>query len=134
MPTVERGLREVVFWSIEIAGLGGDSDFLNAQSPARWYVPVWQIPKLGPLTFAHGWNFGHGLGFGMGVGVYRGGVLPMYRSVGSYGWGGAAGTNYFADPKEDLILCIFSQVFSHMFLPGCTYIDDFERLVYQAIE
>ncbi|MBX3027501.1 outer membrane protein assembly factor BamA [bacterium] len=51
-------------FSIEIAGLGGDSDFLNAQSRARWYIPVYQIPKLGPLTFATGWNFGYGLGFG----------------------------------------------------------------------
>ncbi|HSP95893.1 MAG TPA: outer membrane protein assembly factor BamA [Candidatus Dormibacteraeota bacterium] len=51
-------------FSIEIAGLGGDSDFFNAQSRARWYIPVWQIPKLGPLTFATGWNFGYGLGFG----------------------------------------------------------------------
>jgi outer membrane protein assembly factor BamA len=34
-------------FSIEIAGLGGDSDFINAQSRARWYIPVWQIPKLG---------------------------------------------------------------------------------------
>jgi outer membrane protein insertion porin family len=47
-------------FSIEIAGLGGDSDYINAQSRARWYIPVWQIPKLGPLTFATGWNFGYG--------------------------------------------------------------------------
>lgn len=51
-------------FSIELAGLGGDSHFMNAQSRARWYIPVWQIPKLGPLTFATGWNFGYGLGFG----------------------------------------------------------------------
>jgi outer membrane protein insertion porin family len=51
-------------FSIEIAGLGGDSDYINAQSRARWYIPVWQIPKLGPLTFATGWNFGYGFGYG----------------------------------------------------------------------
>jgi outer membrane protein insertion porin family len=51
-------------FSIELAGLGGDSHFLNAQSRARWYIPVWQIPKLGPLTLATGWNFGYGYGFG----------------------------------------------------------------------
>ncbi|MEO8601027.1 MAG: outer membrane protein assembly factor BamA [bacterium] len=51
-------------FSIELAGLGGDSNFINAQSRARWYIPVWQIPKLGELTFATGWNFGYGLGFG----------------------------------------------------------------------
>jgi outer membrane protein insertion porin family len=51
-------------FSVEFAGLGGDSKFLNAQSRARWYIPVWQIPKLGPLTFATGWNFGYGFGYG----------------------------------------------------------------------
>jgi outer membrane protein insertion porin family len=51
-------------FSIEIAGLGGDSQFINAQSRARWYVPVYNIPKLGELIFASGWNFGYGLGYG----------------------------------------------------------------------
>ena len=51
-------------FSIEIAGLGGQSQFINAQSRARWYVPVWQIPLLGELTFATGWNFGYGFGYG----------------------------------------------------------------------
>jgi hypothetical protein len=56
------------------------------------------------------------------------------EKVGTYGWGGAAGTNYFADPKENLICCCFFQVFMHMLIPGCTYQEEFERLVYQAIE
>lgn len=51
-------------FSIEIAGLGGDSQFINAQSRARWYVPVYNVPKLGELIFASGWNFGYGLGYG----------------------------------------------------------------------
>jgi CubicO group peptidase (beta-lactamase class C family) len=76
---------------------------------------------------------GPGFGFGMGVGVYLGGVTPMWRSVGTYGWGGAAGTNYFADPKEDLICCCFSQVFMHQAIPGNNYLEEFERLVYQSL-
>lgn len=51
-------------FSVEIAGLGGDSQYINAQSRARWFVPVWQIPSFGELTFATGWNFGYGFGYG----------------------------------------------------------------------
>jgi len=76
---------------------------------------------------------GPDFGFGMGVGVYKGGGLPRLRSVGTYGWGGAAGTQYFCDPKEDLIAIIFSQVFMHNMMPGNLYQEDFERLVYQAL-
>ncbi|HEY97649.1 MAG TPA: beta-lactamase family protein [Dehalococcoidia bacterium] len=77
---------------------------------------------------------GPGFGFGMGVGVYKGsGEVPIMRSVGSYGWSGAAGTTYFADPKEDLICVCFSQVFMHLVMGDNTYQEEFERLVYQAL-
>lgn len=77
---------------------------------------------------------GHGFGFGMGVGVHVGGSWrPIMRSVGSYGWGGAAGTTYFADPKEDLLGVCFTQVLTHQLMPENTYQEDFMRLVYQAL-
>jgi len=76
---------------------------------------------------------GPGFGFGMGVGVYLGGGIPIMRSVGTYGWGGAAGTTYFADPKEDLICVCFSQVFMHQVMINNTYQEEFERLVYQSL-
>ena len=55
------------------------------------------------------------------------------RSNGAYGWGGAAGTTYFADPKEDLLGVCFTQVLMHMMMPENTYQEEFERLVYQAL-
>jgi CubicO group peptidase (beta-lactamase class C family) len=76
---------------------------------------------------------GPGFGFGMGVGVYKGSTPPIMRSIGSYGWGGAAGTTYFADPKEDIICACFTQVFMHMMMPDNYYQEDFERLVYQSL-
>ena len=57
----------------------------------------------------------------------------MLRSPGTYGWTGAAGTGYFADPKEELICIIFTQVFTHRMIPDNTYQEEFERLVYQAL-
>jgi CubicO group peptidase (beta-lactamase class C family) len=80
------------------------------------------VPMLGP-----------GFGFGMGVGVYKGGGLPIMRSIGTYGWGGAAGTTFFVDPKEDLIAICFTQVFGAMMMPENFYQEEFERLVYQAL-
>lgn len=91
------------------------------------------------MTASHTGNIlipmlGHGFGFGMGVGVHTGGSWrPIMRSVGAYGWGGAAGTTFFADPKEDLIAACFTQVLSHLMMPENTYQEEFERLVYQAL-
>jgi CubicO group peptidase (beta-lactamase class C family) len=75
-----------------------------------------------------------GFGFGMGVGVYKGGgVPPIHRSPGAFGWGGAAGTTFFVDPKEDLFAICFSQVFMRQAMPGNTYEEDYERLVYESL-
>jgi CubicO group peptidase (beta-lactamase class C family) len=81
------------------------------------------IPMMGP-----------GFGFGMGVGVYLGGSPRLVmRSPGTFGWGGAAGTTFFADPKERLLAICFTQVMHAMMMPGNTYQEEFERLVYQAL-
>jgi CubicO group peptidase (beta-lactamase class C family) len=74
-----------------------------------------------------------GYGFGLGVGVYKGGGFPGLRSIGTYGWTGAGGTCYFADPEEDLICIIFTQVFAHWVFPDSLFQDELERLVYQAL-
>jgi CubicO group peptidase (beta-lactamase class C family) len=78
--------------------------------------------------------FGPGFGFGIGVGVYLGGSPRLtMRSIGTFGWGGAAGTTFFVDPKEKLFAICFTQVFNHLMMPGKNYQDEFERLVYQAL-
>ena len=77
---------------------------------------------------------GHGFGFGIGVGVrIESEGNPLIRSVGSYGWGGAAGTGYFADPKEDMFVIYFTQLMGTGMIPGGNYAQDIERLVYQAL-
>jgi len=77
---------------------------------------------------------GPGFGWGMGVAVRNGvGGLPLMRSIGAYGWAGAAGTQYLADPKEGLLLVCFTQVHNRLMMPGNTYWEEFERLVYQSL-
>ena len=57
---------------------------------------------------------GSGYGFGLGFGVL---VDPTKSfdtmSAGGYGWGGAWGTLYFADPAEDLVGLMFIQLAGH---------------------
>ena len=77
---------------------------------------------------------GPGFHWGLGVATYHGrGRAPLIRSVGTYGWGGAAGTTYFADPAEALLGVCLTQVMSHGLMPNNTYQEDFQRLVYQAL-
>lgn len=77
---------------------------------------------------------GHGWGWGLGVGVRTDLVgTPEVGSIGQYGWGGAASTRYFADPKEDMFGLMFSQVLGARLKPDFTLTDDFERLAYQAL-
>jgi CubicO group peptidase (beta-lactamase class C family) len=76
---------------------------------------------------------GPGFGFGMGVGVYKGRTPPLMRSIGAFGWSGAAGTICIIDPGEELIWLCFTQVMMHQMMPDNTCQEDFERLVYQAL-
>ena len=52
-----------------------------------------------------------GYGFGLGFGVLTNSAeAPDVLSIGSYTWGGAYGTLYWADPVEDLIGILMIQI------------------------
>jgi CubicO group peptidase (beta-lactamase class C family) len=54
------------------------------------------IPKVDPSRT--------GYGFGLGVAVRRqDGITPINGTAGDYHWGGAYGTFFWVDPKEDLV-------------------------------
>jgi CubicO group peptidase (beta-lactamase class C family) len=68
-------------------------------------------------------------GFGLGVSV----VLDVagtqnLGSIGRYGWSGAASTNFWIDPQEQLIGLFLTQRSVET-----TAVDDFRNLVYQAL-
>ncbi len=80
------------------------------------------------------WLRGYGYGWGLGVSVRTEMTgRTAVGSIGEYGWGGAACTQYFADPKEDLFGLMFSQVMNARMKPDFTLREDFHRLVYQAL-
>ena len=74
-----------------------------------------------------------GNGFGLGVMVQTevAGTRAL-GSIGKHGWGGAAGTWYWVDPKEDLVAVLMIQRMSFGG-PPILISRDFETAVYQAI-
>jgi CubicO group peptidase (beta-lactamase class C family) len=72
-----------------------------------------------------------GVGFGLGFGVVLDvGATGELGSDGEYNWGGAAGTRFWIDPKEDMI-----GVFMVQSRPHRTQLASrFKTLVYQALE
>jgi len=71
------------------------------------------------------------LGFGLGGSVLlKPGLLHQPGSVGRFGWGGAANTEWWIDPQEQL-LCLFMT----QYMPGFTIpiVEDFGQLTYQAL-
>jgi CubicO group peptidase (beta-lactamase class C family) len=86
-----------------------------------------RVPAFGRVIWA-------GQGFGLGLSVVDDPALQLplgYRSIGSFGWPGAYGTSWFADPVEDLIGLMLIQRRSMDAFPMSV---DFERRVYDAID
>jgi len=52
------------------------------------------------------------------------------ESIGSFSWGGAFSTQYWADPKEDLIGLIYTNIYNN---PYGSISETFKVLTYQAI-
>ncbi len=53
---------------------------------------------------------GPGFGFGLGFAVRKdAGVSPLAGSVGEFNWGGAGGTFFWIDPKEDMLVVFMMQ-------------------------
>ena len=85
-------------------------------------------PELLPLAI--GINEIPGRGFGLGFDVV---IDPaqtgVTNSLGNFGWSGAAATNFWVDPQEQLVGIIMTQLMDNM-LP---FQQDFRALTYQAL-
>lgn len=73
----------------------------------------------------------NGTGFGLGFAVTKNlADTNLTGSLGSYGWGGAAGTYFRIDPEEDLILLFMIQLMPYNQLKAQ---EKFHTMVYQSI-
>jgi CubicO group peptidase (beta-lactamase class C family) len=83
-----------------------------------------QLQPLDPTI-----DFLQGQGFGLGVSIKLSGQNNR-RSPGSFSWPGGYGTTWFADPRENLIAVLMSQVWQDSLMeigPA------FEDAVYSAL-
>ncbi|TDD58622.1 class A beta-lactamase-related serine hydrolase [Kribbella antibiotica] len=79
------------------------------------------------ISFGQGQHGGWGLG--MAVRTYRGDYAP----VGQFGWDGGSGTSTYADPVNDLVGVLLTQVGATV--PSATQLTlDFWTTLYQAID
>lgn len=60
-----------------------------------------------PLEGANNRGFGFGLGFGLNTDTVKGGVMG---SAGTFSWGGAAGTVFWIDPVEEVVVVSMIQL------------------------
>ena len=102
---------------------GGELDGARLLSPTT--VQLATINHVGTL-FDEG-KAGFGLGFRV---IEDSGRAATPASVGSFGWGGAYHTEYWVDPKQELVAVMMTQL-----LPseGSTLIGTFRALVYASI-
>lgn len=76
----------------------------------RKTVEYMTADQLGPATIRPGDFPGPGYGFGFTMAVRREtGVARLTGSTGDYSWGGAYGTTFWVDPKENLTVVFMSQ-------------------------
>jgi CubicO group peptidase (beta-lactamase class C family) len=76
---------------------GGELDGVRVLSPRS--IAVMTTNQVGTLYNANG----QGFGFGFSI-VERAGADNTLMSEGTYGWGGAYGSQYRVDPKERIVL------------------------------
>ncbi len=117
--------------------LAGGGKLGDVRLLSRKTVELMTSDHLTPSEFEtfglRGYRVFSGNSFGLGVMVQTEGAA--YRglgSVGKNGWGGAAGTWYWVDPKEDLVAVLMIQRMS-LGGPPIAISRDFETAVYQAV-
>lgn len=101
---------------------------LLGRKTIEWMTTNHMPPALMPITMGEN-VIDHGFGLGFGV-VETLGASRSVTSVGKYGWGGAANTDYWADPSEALIGLMMTQ---YMPMEPYPVQERFRNLAYQAI-
>jgi CubicO group peptidase (beta-lactamase class C family) len=114
--------------------LSGKGESAGTRILGRKTVEFMLSNQLGPdiiNLIAHADPTRAGYGFGLGLAVRTTpGISPMLGSVGEFNWPGMSGTNWWADPQEELAVVFMSHA------PGPIrwhYRRLINALVYQAI-
>jgi CubicO group peptidase (beta-lactamase class C family) len=96
---------------------------------ARNTVRLMTMNQIGDLFVGVGAPTANKFGFGFAIITENGSSLSPSQT-GTYSWGGAFSTSYWVDPKEEMIVLLYRQIWG----PRITDTDkQFKPLVYQAI-
>jgi CubicO group peptidase (beta-lactamase class C family) len=105
---------------------GGELDGVRILSPKT--IELMTASATGDLSPS---PLGPGSGFGLGFAVVTDlGLYGAYGSLGQYSWGGAYGSTFWVDPKEQLVGVMMIQLIPR---PGVDVGSRFQTLAYQAI-
>ncbi len=109
---------------------GGQLDGVRLLS--RTTVKYMTADHLGDAKFSGSTTLPAGTGWGLGFAVRREtGLFEVTGNAGEYFWAGAAGTGFYVDPKEELILVWMTQAQPGMARRYDRYL--VKQMVYQAI-
>jgi CubicO group peptidase (beta-lactamase class C family) len=125
------GLSSTIYdYAILLQMLLNNGEYNGVRLLARNTVRMMTMNQIGDLTV----NIGEGVGenkwgLGFSIETEKGSRLTPAQA-GSYGWGGVFSTAYWIDPKEDMIVLIYRQMWGpHVAETG----KQFAPFVYQAI-
>ena len=110
---------------------GGELDGVRLLSPTT--VRYMTVDHLGPdIKFSGVTTLPAGTGFGLGFAVRKEtGRFEVTGNEGEYYWAGAAGTGFYDDPKDDIVVVWMTQGQPGMARRYDRYL--FKQMVYQAI-
>lgn len=117
-------------YAILLQMLLNNGEYNGVRLLARNTVRMMTMNQIGDLTV----NIGEGIGenkWGLGFSLETEKSSRLVPSqAGSYGWGGVFSTAYWVDPKEDMVVLLYRQIW------GAHVVNTdkvFKQLVYQAI-
>ena len=111
--------------------LANDGELNGVRILSRKSVELMRADHMSNEMARAGGALGRGWGFGLTFAVSRGpGKSGIIGTKGEYRWGGAAGTRFWIDPKEEMVTIFMVQILPYR---GLSYGREFKRLAYQAI-
>ena len=111
-------------------GRHGNERILSRAAVEAMTTDQLTAPQKAAASFIPGWFDCRGWGFGVSFVTRRDSIAT---SPGQFGWGGAFGTAWLSDPREDLVALLMTQCLDFPPRPAGVRAD-FATAVYQAID
>ena len=119
------GLSSTIFdYAIFLQMMLNGGEYNGKRLLSRNTVRMMTMNQIGELDLE-----GNKFGLGFGIVTEKGSSLFPHQA-GTYSWGGAFSTTYWVDPKENMVVLLYRQMWG---AHGTDVDQTFKVLVYQAI-